>query len=383
LLSAALIVGVVGIALLTVAVLAGVLSWRDAVTFGGLGMIIGLLGINTLRLRGVDSRLRAGLQASQRAVDQSFQQTTAVRRTVDQVADSVADIRGVLGEDRLEIQRRIAQTTERLGKVDAELVRIEKAVEQVQSRVVKPVTEAFNVAHQKQVRLHNRLYAKQVRLHNRLYAKVEAQADLHRLIQPRAPMPLLGGWALDADIMHLIVSDLWARRPELIVECGSGSSSVWLGYISERLGSGRVVALEHDERYAQSTTDLIRSHSLQDIVEVRCAPLRTVAVGSDGKEQVWYEPDAWSDLTDIGLMFVDGPPAAVGPESRYPAGPLLIPRCAGDALILLDDTERPDEKAISDQWLAEFPYLSRTLYAHGSAHAFRRQVKPIDGPADE
>jgi Methyltransferase domain len=372
LLFAALIVGFVVIPLLTVAALAGVLSWRGAVTLGGLGMIIGLLGINTLGLRRVDSRLRAGLQASQCAVDQSLQEIAAVRRTVDKVADSVADIRGVLGEDRLEIQRCIAQTTEHLGKVDADLVRIEKALERVQSRVVKPVTEAFKVAHQKQVRLHNRLYA-----------KVEAQADLHRLIQPRAPMPLLGGWALDADIMHLIVADLWARRPELIVECGSGSSSLWLGYMSEQLGSGRLVALEHDERYAQSTTDLIRAHNLQDVVDVRYAPLRAVAFGSDGREQVWYEPDAWSDLTDIGLMFVDGPPAAVGPESRYPAGPLLIPRCAGDALILLDDTERRDEKAISDAWLAEFPYLSRTLYAHGSAHAFRRQVKPIDGRADE
>ena len=108
-----------------------------------------------------------------------------------------------------------------------------------------------------------------------------------------------------------------------------------------------------------------------------------MAAGFDGKEQVWYERDAWSDLTDIGLMFVDGPPAAAGPESRYPAGPLLIPRCAADALILLDDTQRKDERAISDQWLAEFPYLSRTLYANGSAHAFRRLAKPINGRADE
>jgi hypothetical protein len=42
-----------------------------------------------------------------------------VRGTVDKVIDSVADIRGMLGEDRLEIQRRIAQATEHLGKVDA------------------------------------------------------------------------------------------------------------------------------------------------------------------------------------------------------------------------------------------------------------------------
>jgi predicted O-methyltransferase YrrM len=203
------------------------------------------------------------------------------------------------------------------------------------------------------------------------YQQVEAMIDLRSLVRPRAPMPALRHWALSPDALRYIIREIHARRPGLIVECGSGASSVWLGYTVEALGTGRIVALEHDERFAEISRDLVRAHGLQDVVEVRHAPL-VPWKGEDGPEQ-WYDTAAAFDLEGIDLLVVDGPPGTGGPAARYPAVPELLARCSADALILLDDAHRAGEKAVSDRWLTENADLARTEHAFDKhLHAFQR-----------
>lgn len=222
------------------------------------------------------------------------------------------------------------------------------------------------------------------------YQQLEAMVDVRALISPRAPLPPLRGWALSPDALRLITSEIFARQLELIVECGSGSSTVWLGYVVERMGTGRVVALEHDERFLSLTRDLLSAHGLDDVVEVRHAPLTPWNPGRPGPgdtrpdgadapnaAQPWYDVAAVADLDKIGLLLVDGPPGTTGESARYPALPALLPRCADDALILLDDTVRGQESAISDRWLAEHPELRRTVHEFEKGlHAFERTPRP-------
>jgi predicted O-methyltransferase YrrM len=192
------------------------------------------------------------------------------------------------------------------------------------------------------------------------YRQLEAMVDLRALIRPRAPLPPLRGWALSPDALRLIVHEILVRHPQLIVECGSGSSSVWLGYTVQQFGGGRVVALEHDERYAQVSADLLQAHGLEDVVEIRHAPLAPWDGGTG--PQPWYDLRAIEDLDKIGLVLVDGPPSVVAEGARYPALPLLLPKCADQALIVLDDVVRAQENAVSDRWLAEHPELRRTIH---------------------
>ncbi|MEV6984241.1 class I SAM-dependent methyltransferase [Sphaerisporangium sp. NPDC051017] len=193
------------------------------------------------------------------------------------------------------------------------------------------------------------------------YAQLEALIDIRALLQPRAPMPRLRGWAASPDVLRLLVERIAADPAEIVVECGSGASTVWLGYAAQRFGGGRVIALEHDERFAESSRDLVLAHGLQDVVEVRHAPLTSWT--ADGGETIpWYDTRALDDLTGIGLVFVDGPPGATAPMARYPALPVLLPRCAPDAWFVLDDADRPAEREAADRWLREFPELT------GSAH---------------
>jgi hypothetical protein len=74
----------------------------------------------------------------------------------------------------------------------------------------------------------------------------------------------------------------------------------------------------------------------------------------------------------IDLLFVDGPPKATGPQARFPAIPVLLSQLSDDALIVLDDTAREDERAISDRWVAEYAVERTVRRFEKGARIFRR-----------
>ncbi|TDC54428.1 class I SAM-dependent methyltransferase [Jiangella ureilytica] len=187
--------------------------------------------------------------------------------------------------------------------------------------------------------------------------QVQALMQLNKRIEARAPLPPTGGWAMEPTTLLRLVQLVDQIRPSVVVECGSGASTVWLAYALESLGSGRLVALEHDERYAEQTRRTLSEHGLSAVVEVRHAPLSDVEV--NGETFTWYDPSAVQDLKDIELLLVDGPPRASGPRARYPALPLLGTRLAPGARIVLDDVDRTEEQEAADAWLAETPGLVR------------------------
>lgn len=211
------------------------------------------------------------------------------------------------------------------------------------------------------------------------YKQIEALLDLRTMLQPRALMPPLRDWAASPDVLRWLAEYVVSRRPGLIVECGSGASSLILGYAAQKAGYGRVVALEHDADYAEVTTRRVADHGLQDVVEVRHAPL-THWAGPGERGWNWYDLTAVKDLDGIGLVFVDGPPAATGPLARYPALPVLLSHCADEVTFVLDDTIRPDEVEVSDHWMQERPeFVRQQLRADKGMHVLTRRRD--DAPA--
>lgn len=193
---------------------------------------------------------------------------------------------------------------------------------------------------------------------------VEASTQLRELLRPRAPLPPTGGWAIDAHSMLQITDLVLRERPARVVELGSGSSTVWLGYVVEQVG-GRLVSIDHLPEYAALTHRTMQAHELQGTVEVRTAGLAPTDLGAaEGPgattdERRWYGLDAFEDQQEIDLLIVDGPPSSVGPQARYPAVPVLVGRLADEAWVVLDDARRKDEKAVAARWLAEVPGLER------------------------
>jgi predicted O-methyltransferase YrrM len=211
------------------------------------------------------------------------------------------------------------------------------------------------------------------------YAQIEALLDLRTMLQPRALMPPLRDWAASPDVLRWLAEHVVSRRPELVVECGSGASSLVLGYAVQKAGYGRVIALEHDAHYAEVTARRVADHGLQDAVEVRHAPLMPWT-GPDEREQNWYDLTAVKDLNGIGLVFVDGPPAGTGPLARYPAMPVLLSHCAEEVTFVLDDTIRPDEVEVSDRWMKECPgFVRQQLRADKGMHILTRRPDTAPG----
>lgn len=381
--------GAVALALLAAA---GVLPAATAAGLAGAGALLAALGIIVIGVRRVDAKVQKVLAEHRRHADTVggaagplAEVGGRAEAVLGEVRDVVRDLQGALGEDRVETLTALAEVRRHLDRGLAELseqVRppitdLEAAVRRLDG-ALGPLPERVELL-DKRVRgvdeavsgLGDRLRRPIEASVRETYELVEAYLDLRQLLRPRAPLPGLSGWAASPRVLHTVLEAVWRGRPELVVECGSGSSSVWLGYAVEQLGAGRVVALEHDERYLALSRDLVRAHGLDDFVEIRHAPLEPWRGGEETYS--WYDTARLADLDGIGALFVDGPPGRTGPQARYPALPVLLPRCAPDAVIVLDDAQRGDERALSDRWLAEHPELERTARGK-TAHVFTRRA---------
>lgn len=188
--------------------------------------------------------------------------------------------------------------------------------------------------------------------------QLQATTQLFTLFTPEAPVPAMGGWAASPDLVLVIVDELRRINPPLVVECGSGVSTLWMALAIRKYGlDTKIVSLDHDAHYGAQTTALLARHGVSDIAQVRHAPLTDV--GLPGHATRWYDPSGWSDLRDIGMLVVDGPPAATGPGVRYPAVPLLRAGFAPTVSVVLDDMIRADEQHVAAQWQEQLGDVAR------------------------
>jgi predicted O-methyltransferase YrrM len=151
---------------------------------------------------------------------------------------------------------------------------------------------------------------------------------------------------LAAYLFHLIRRN----RPRLVLELGSGSSTVILAAALRANGAGRLVTVEHDPAHRVRTERLLEQTELGSWVDLVDAPLVEQTFGALTMQ--WYDVGGRLDALPHGvdLLFVDGPPGKVQPLSRYPALPVLLPYLSPDAHIVIDDGVRSDEMRMVELW---------------------------------
>lgn len=203
-------------------------------------------------------------------------------------------------------------------------------------------------------------------------------AYLQRLIgtvaDDRAPLPALGGWAATARSVLAILDEIQrAPGPVTVLDCGSGTSTVLEALVVRARGlGGHVFAVDADPDFAEETRSYLRAHGVEEYATVVDAPITDVQL-PDGSVAPWYNPARLPATGPIDVLFVDGPVGTLAPEARFPAFPLLADRLAPGALVVLDDTNRPEEKAVVERWLAQ-GYAGRELElvrVHGRATLLR------------
>jgi hypothetical protein len=186
-------------------------------------------------------------------------------------------------------------------------------------------------------------------------AETQGLVQLSDLNQPY-PMPFGGNWALTPDAASILAREIAIRRPHIIVELGSGVSTLMVGRLLQQMGCGHLLSLDHDPDWANETRRHISANGLQNHVEVLDAPLARQKF--DGKDFDWYQmPEQLRHIEQIDMLTVDGPPQTIDSTAlaRYPALPAFAAQLSKHAVIFIDDAKRVTEQDMVKIWLQQYP----------------------------
>jgi predicted O-methyltransferase YrrM len=206
------------------------------------------------------------------------------------------------------------------------------------------------------------------------FAQLEAFLGIQALLDPALDPPSFRGWAVSPDLAAYLAATVANLQPEHIVEIGSGISTLVFASTLERLGKGHVHALEHEQSFGTATREALEQFGLSEWATVVDAPLVKTPIGVG--EWHWYDIAPLSLPERIDLLFVDGPPAEVGPTARYPALPVFLDRLVPGSVVIVDDTDRPDDHATVERWSKEYTDFTLRYLPHerGTAELSRLRV---------
>ncbi|MFB8145827.1 class I SAM-dependent methyltransferase [Microbacterium sp. NPDC056003] len=335
----AIAVFLVGGAVIVVLALVGQIAWAIA----ALGVLAALAGIIT----------RVEFASRRRSLQRQEKLDRTTLRASEQALAATREIAAELAGARREIAEVGAQVVSATTNLDATRAELMDAAVATRAEV-KAATKAAEAAHARV----NTIPGQHRRLASDLVTDVQALFQLMQRYSPSAPLPLVAGWALSPAGLLYLADSIERRQAELVVECGSGTSTLWAAMAMRHKGSGRVLALEHLDAYAEKTRAVLEAHGLSEWAEVRVCPL--VDVSTPRGEFRWYDFDVESLGRSIDILLVDGPPGTTGPHARYPALPLLAPKLSEPSLIVVDDAERPDERETIGFWTEEWAGLTVT-----------------------
>lgn len=210
------------------------------------------------------------------------------------------------------------------------------------------------------------------------FRQIEALYSVYLDLGLKRSLPPTRGWAASPDLLRHLTMYALQAKPEFIVECGSGVSTLVLARCAQLNGAGHVCSLEHSLDTVQQVRRNLAHHELSEFATVLHAPLQQYELG--GQTWSWYSLEGLPE-TGIDMLFVDGPPGATQALARYPAGPFLLNRLTPGAAAFLDDAGRSDEKQISQRWLQEFPGLKQGFLESEKGCAYFWKVLEVSDAA--
>jgi predicted O-methyltransferase YrrM len=211
--------------------------------------------------------------------------------------------------------------------------------------------------------------------HRRL-PEIEGLVQLSAVPTPY-PLPFGGGWALGADNAAILAREVKMRRPRLVLELGSGVSTLLVGLLLKEQGGGRLISLDHEAEWAAETRRQVAALGLASVVGVVDAPLEEQTIG--GERQRWYRlPAEMPADGSVDLLVVDGPPQSTDPSGlpRYPALPVLARYLSERAIVFIDDAARMGEAKMLARWAAELPGWRQRTYATARGAAVLERTVP-------
>ena len=186
------------------------------------------------------------------------------------------------------------------------------------------------------------------------YRQTEAFIQLTNLLQFKSAIPPTRSWAASPDLLLFISETVKKNRPSLVVELGSGVSTL----VTAKSGARKVVSIDNSEEFGGKTRELLKEHKVRG-AEIRIAPFRPYANGSE-----WYDISMIKDLKKIDLLIVDGPPGSKNPEARYPALQQFKDKLSASAIVIIDDVNREGERKLAEDFAKALPNHELTILDH-------------------
>ncbi len=215
---------------------------------------------------------------------------------------------------------------------------------------------------------------------SKLSARLENLLRIEAYFATGKVIPALHDWAISPDLAFFIINLIESERYNLIIEFGSGSSTVIIANVLERLKRSspnddksaiRQVAFEHSKEYYKKTLGLLTQAGLSSDVQLVYSPLGDYKA-DNGCVYSYYDIcyEIFSQLSESNLsrnarilVLIDGPPGSTGKHVRYPALPIINQYFKHMSVdFLLDDYNRDEEKEIVEMWKNDLENASREFY---------------------
>jgi hypothetical protein len=171
------------------------------------------------------------------------------------------------------------------------------------------------------------------------------------------------GWPISPDLGVFLLERLRERQYDVIIEFGSGTSTLLIAKALQAFNllndgeSKHILTFDHDTYYFEKTQNLLASHKVDSLVDLRLVPLKEWS-DQTGNYRYYSCHDALTELAGHLrgsrkrlLVFVDGPPGNTCPNARYPAVPFMSDLMACHEIDwILDDANRLEEKLSAGLW---------------------------------
>ena len=119
------------------------------------------------------------------------------------------------------------------------------------------------------------------------FKQTEALMTLYAVLQIKHPLPSMTGMAITPDFARILTDKILELKPDIIVETGSGVSTLIAAYACQKNDSGKIYSLEHHGYFAAESVKNIQLHGLEKFAEIIYAPLQPVTINK--KKWFWYD----------------------------------------------------------------------------------------------
>jgi predicted O-methyltransferase YrrM len=181
---------------------------------------------------------------------------------------------------------------------------------------------------------------------DRLYEQLAALLQIERLIGPDVILRPLRGWALSPDAIVQVLAELHPRANPVMIEFGSGQSTVIFASYFKRRGGGRLISVEHNAQYAAQVRAQVEALGLAGFVDLRVVELIEIPGSAPTEACKSYNLAGLDGNLVVDVALVDGPPSPFGSLTRLHPASWALDHLAPGGKVFLDDSNRPSEKLV-------------------------------------